>query len=76
MKTAKLFQHGEHQAVALPDEFRFEGSEVYIKRVGDAVVLVPANGSWETLFSSLELFSDDFVEERNQPETQSCYDTF
>ena len=28
MKTAKLFTHGRSQAVRLPQEFRFEGSEV------------------------------------------------
>lgn len=71
MKTAKLFQYGQHQAVALPKEFQFEGSEVYIRRVGDAVVLLPANGFLETLFASLDLFSVDFLEERDQPDTQS-----
>lgn len=76
MKTAKLFRNGQSQAVRLPKEFRFEGSEVYIKRVGDAVVLLPVKGSWETLFASLALFSDDFMEDRNQPETQSRKDLF
>ena len=31
MRTAKLFQNGQSQAVRLPKEFRFEGEEVYIK---------------------------------------------
>ena len=31
-KTAKLFSNGASQAVRLPQEFRFEGSEVYIWR--------------------------------------------
>ena len=30
--TAKLFKNGASQAVRLPAEFRFEGSEVYIYR--------------------------------------------
>jgi len=76
MKTAKLFLNGRSQAVRLPKEFRFEGSEVYIKRVGDTVVLLPVKGTWETFFASLEMFSDDFMEERNQPETQSREDLF
>lgn len=76
MKTAKLFRNGQSQAVRLPKEFRFEGSEVYIKRVGDTVVLLPIKGAWETLFASLEMFSDDFMEERDQPETQSREDLF
>ena len=76
MKTAKLFINGRSQAVRLPKEFRFVGSEVYIKRVGDAVVLLPVKGAWETLFASLEMFSDDFMEERNQPETHSREELF
>ncbi|QIN80665.1 AbrB/MazE/SpoVT family DNA-binding domain-containing protein [Rubrobacter marinus] len=67
MKTAKLFSNGRSQAVRLPKEFRFEGDEVYIKRVGNAVVLLPRRGSWQGLYESLERFSDDFMEEREQP---------
>jgi antitoxin VapB len=33
--TAKLFMHGRSQAVRLPKEFRFEGSEVRVSKVGD-----------------------------------------
>lgn len=39
--TAKLFQHGGSQAVRLPKAFRFEGSEVSVRRDGDAVILEP-----------------------------------
>jgi len=34
MKTAKPFAGGRDQAVLLPREFRFEGSEVRIRRFG------------------------------------------
>ena len=40
-KTAKLFTSGGSQAVRLPKEFRFDGSEVRIRRDGDRVVLEP-----------------------------------
>ena len=36
MQTAKLFKNGRSQAVRLPKEFRFEGEEVYVKRVSVA----------------------------------------
>jgi antitoxin VapB len=32
---------GSDQAVCLPDEFRFEGTEVRISKVGDKVILEP-----------------------------------
>lgn len=67
MQQAKLFQNGQSQAVRLPKEFRFEGDSVTIKRVGKAVVLLPHNEPWETLFDALTQFSPDFMDERNQP---------
>ncbi len=39
--TAKIFQHGGSQALRLPKEYRFEGSEVLIEKHGDEVVLKP-----------------------------------
>ncbi len=38
---AKLFIHRGGQAVRLPDEFRFEGTEVHVRRAGNEVVLSP-----------------------------------
>ena len=70
MKTAKLFQNGQSQAVRLPKEFRFDGDHVVIKKAGNVVMLIPARGSWESLFKSLEKFSDDFMAKRMQPKLQ------
>jgi antitoxin VapB len=70
MRTAKLFKNGRSQAVRLPKEFRFDGTQVFIKKVGNMVVLIPEQDSWQTLFDSLGQFSDDFMESRNQPEQQ------
>ncbi|MBV9433026.1 MAG: AbrB/MazE/SpoVT family DNA-binding domain-containing protein [Hyphomicrobiales bacterium] len=39
--TAKLFTHGRSQAMRLPKEYRFEGREVRITKVGDRVILEP-----------------------------------
>ena len=76
METAKLFQNGKSQAVRLPKEYRFQGDKVYIKRVGNAIVLLPYQDSWQTLFDSLELFSSDFLAERVQPEAQERESAF
>ena len=67
MKTAKLFRNGDSQAVRLPKEFRFAGTEVLIKRIGNAVVLLPRTSSWDTLEGSLGKFPDDFMTTRQQP---------
>jgi len=67
MKTAKLFKNGQSQAVRLPKEFRMAGTEVYIKKHGEAVVLLPKERSWAPLIDSLNHFEKDFKIERNQP---------
>lgn len=69
MKTAKLFQNGKSQAVRLPKEFRMAGTEVYIKKQGESIVLLPKEKSWDSLINSLDHFEKDFKMERNQPET-------
>lgn len=68
MKTAKIFQNGQSQAVRLPKEFRFEDSEVFIKKSGNVVHLIPRSDSWSSLFGSLKKFSNDFMSDRVQPE--------
>ena len=68
MKTAKVFQNGQSQAVRLPKEFRFDDSEVFIKKIGNVVQLIPLSDSWNALFDSLKKFSSDFMQERVQPE--------
>ena len=76
METAKLFQNGQSQAVRLK-KYRFEGDRVIIKRVGNAVVLLPYENSWQTMLESLEQFSDDFMAEgRQQPEPQERENIF
>ncbi len=71
MKTAKIFQNGQSQAVRLPKEFRFEGDHVFIKKSGNIVMLIPAKESWNSLVDSLDKFTDDFMGERKQLDTQT-----
>lgn len=68
MKTAKIFQNGQSQAVRLPKEFRFDDTEVFIKKCGSVVQLIPRSNSWSSLFASLKKFSPDFMSERIQPD--------
>jgi antitoxin VapB len=70
MKTAKIFKNGQSQAVRLPKEFRFNDSEVFIKKSGNIVQLIPRTDSWNCLFESLKQFSRDFMSKRKQPESE------
>ena len=70
MDIAKIFKNGRSQAVRLPKKFRFEGSDVYVKKFEDIVLLIPKDSKWNMLEKSLNYFSDDFLKERNQPQIQ------
>jgi len=65
--TAKIFQNGASQAVRLPKEFRFDGDEVCVKRIGSAVLLYPKNSAWDLMASAIGAADDDFMHTRNEP---------
>ncbi len=74
MLTAKLFTNGSSQAVRLPKEFRFSGSEVYAQKIGETVILVPKDKAWETFIEGINGFTDDYftaLENRHNDEIQS-----
>jgi antitoxin VapB len=76
MNLAKIVQDGKTQSLILPDEFHLEGDEVYIKKVGTALVVIPKNNPWQPLFDSLSQFSEDFMETREQPKLETREELF
>ena len=70
MDTARLFQSGRNQVVCLPQEYRFEGTEVAVKPFGNGVLLLPINDPWQTLTQGLAAFEAGFALTRQQPDEQ------
>jgi len=70
MQTAKLFNNGRSQAVRLPKECRFTGEGVYIKKFEDIVILMSKDNPWSSMVNSLDNFSNDFMDNRNQQNEQ------
>lgn len=70
MNIAKLSKSDNIQTVILPQEFQIEGNEVYIKKMGNALLLIPKDKPWQILWDSLELFSEDFMNSRDQPQQE------
>ena len=73
-RTAKLFRNGRSQAVRLPSQYRFEGSEVYVRRdpaTGD-VILSRRPESWQDFFEFVKTFEvpDDFLADRKDTPPQ------
>ena len=67
MDTAKIFANGRSQAVRLPKEYRFDTDEVVINKIGDTIVLYPKTSGWGPILSASGSFSDDFMDNRDQP---------
>jgi len=70
MQTAKLFNNGRSQAVRLPKDCRFAGTDVYVKKFEGIVLLLPKEDPWAPLINSLDYFTDDFLANREQPFNQ------
>jgi len=73
-RTAKLFLNGRSQAVRLPADFRFAGSEVFIRQdpaTGD-VVLSRRPESWDSFFKLRQEanVSDEFMANRQDEAPQ------
>ena len=69
METAKVFESGRSQAVRIPKRFRFSGDEVFIQKIGDAILLTPKEKAWETFLEGLNGFTDDFFEDGREQGT-------
>jgi len=85
-RTAKLFKNGRSQAVRLPKEFRFEGTEVAIRRdeaTGEVVLSQPAVPApetpakswqeWFDLLDSLGLPDDIFERQVHMPTERDLF---
>jgi antitoxin VapB len=69
MKTAKIFKHGNSQAVRLPKEFRFAGNQVQIKRSGAGVLLLPGKLTYEQIMAAVGQLKGKI--KRHQPKDQT-----
>lgn len=76
-RRAKLFMTGRSQAVRLPKEFRFPGTEVRVTKIGDEVVLTPV-GTRAIAWTAIDAIGDaEFMREgREQPEMPPERETF
>jgi len=61
-KTAKVFMSNRSQAVRLPKEFQFATSEVFIRKVGEDVILSPRPVDWSEYLASGPVASTGFME--------------
>ncbi|HEY5210653.1 MAG TPA: type II toxin-antitoxin system VapB family antitoxin [Stellaceae bacterium] len=59
---AKIFMNNRSQAVRLPKAYQFGGTEVFIRKVGDEVILSPRPKTWADYLANGRVASPDFME--------------
>jgi antitoxin VapB len=74
-RIAKLFLNGRSQAVRLPADFRFEGTEVFIQKDpdnGNVILSRRPHSSWQSFFKLRDQIGppDDFMSERRDAPPQ------
>jgi len=79
-QVAKIFTNGRSQAVRLPASFRFEGTEVYIRRdevTGDVILSRRPEG-WDSLFAAIKDggVPDDFLSAEDRSQSEQDRDPF
>ena len=70
-QLAKVFQNGRSQAIRLPKEYRVDGKEVYIEKIGHSIIIIQKEKSkWHVMRKALDDLSE-FDFDRDQPEVQT-----
>ena len=71
IRTTKVFQNGNSKAIRIPGDFCSVSDELFIHKIGNALIPLPVTDPLALFRESLTAFSDDFFAEgRNQPENQ------
>ena len=69
-KTIDIKTKRGFQAIRIPKQMQIDDDKVYLKKVGNAIYIIPYNKPWQNLFGSLDSFTSDFMDERDQPENR------
>lgn len=69
-ETIEIEQKKGISKIIIPKRIKIKQGKVYLKSIGNSMYLIPFNEPWENMIDSLDLFSPDFMNERNQPEDQ------
>ena len=62
-QMTKVFVNGDDQMVLIPDEYRFEEDEIYVSKVGDALLLTPRSALVRAFREGIESIPGDFMKD-------------
>ena len=70
-RTIDLQSKEGEQDIRIPEEMRINDDKVYLKKVGNSLYIIPYHQPWQNLLDSLDSFTSDFMDDRQQPENQN-----
>ena len=59
------------QTINIPNQMKINDDKVYLKKVGHAIYIIPYHNPWQNLIESLDLFTSDFMNKRDQQSNQT-----
>ncbi len=65
-ETIDIKYESGFQALHIPEKLKINDDKVYIKQLGNVLYIIPFHNPWQVFFDSLEKFSPDFMENREQ----------
>jgi len=69
-ETVKIKNKSGSQIIQIPEGLKIEDNKVYLKKVGNSIYVIPFHNPWDSLIQSTGLFTNDYLDERNQPAVQ------
>lgn len=66
IETIDIKNNNGVQAIRIPTDMRINDDKVYLKKVGNTLYIIPFHSPWQNLIESTDLFTSDFMDERNQ----------
>ena len=58
------------QAIQIPESLKIDDDKVYLRKIGGVIYVIPFHNPWQSLIDSVDAFTEDFMEDRNQPPSQ------
>ena len=69
--TIDIKEEIDNQQILIPKTMRINDDKVYLKKMGNAIYIIPFHNPRQNLIESTECFTSDFMENRNQIDTQN-----
>jgi len=66
MEEVEIENISGSQFIKIPENLKIDDNKVFLKKVGNSIFIIPFHNPWQTLFESINLFTDDFLEDRKQ----------